>query len=354
MKVIFLSLCLTAFTIAGAPVAAVASEDAASEPARRDSELERSYWVHASLGMLTQRGYFGPTFPATAPPTREEVFNAAGMLTGPYAANRLYLIYHEEMTIADACRVFRWWREACPASVELIPTLVLRMYDRERTPVFTQEELAQLAAFFREHVHPTRLAVYDIHPKRDQGESLSVLARLYDEQLIRVGIQPDEPVQPPFVAAVQDTWSGFCHGTRNEEDWLTPGFGAQTLRRWVAARNPGRSPITWNLIVVAWDYRDTERGGYPGYDDADRNMPLPAHRNRLGAQIIRATADPQRFGGFSSDLYILHENSRSPHHDGPAGAFYQTLKRGERYDGYYADPFHEIVDIYKQLQSSND
>ena len=31
---------------------------------------ERSYWVHASLGLFTQRGYFGNGYPATEPPTR--------------------------------------------------------------------------------------------------------------------------------------------------------------------------------------------------------------------------------------------------------------------------------------------
>lgn len=93
---------------------------------------------------------------------------------------------------------------------------------------------------------------------------------------------------------MQDTWSGFCHGTRNEEDWLTPGFGSETLRGWVKQRNGAVHRTVWNLITVAWDYSATTRGGYPGYDDTEKNMPLPAGRNLLAARLIAETAGPAR------------------------------------------------------------
>jgi hypothetical protein len=99
------------------------------------------------------------------------------------------------------------------------------------------------------------------------------------------------------------------------------------------------------LIVVAWDYSATQRGGYPGYDDAAKNMPLPAGRNRLAAEEILRTA--QGLGGFSSDLLILQANSRA--HDGPT-SFYETLKRGEVYRGYYSGPFQEIINIFKAIK----
>ena len=118
----------------------------------------------------------------------------------------------------------------------------------------------------------------------------------------------------------------------------------------MTARNGGRLPVVWNLIVVAWDYAVPGRGGYPGYDDAEKNMPLPAGRNRLAQRLIREAAQPAVFGGFSSDLYILNENSRSAAHDGKEGAFYQTLKRGEEYRGYYAQPLQEIAAIYRELR----
>lgn len=310
--------------------------------------IERSFWLHASLGLFTQHGYFGPQYPPTKPPTQAQVRNAAALLTGTCAANRLYLIYHHEMPVDDCKRVFAEWREACPAEIQLVPALVLRMYDQNKTPVFTADELADLTEFFRKNIDPDRIAVYDIAPRRNAGECLELLSHAYPKGLIRLGLQPGEPLSKSFAAAVQDTWSGFCHGKDNLRDWSQPGFGAQTLRQWVTARNKGGIPVTWNLITVAWDYATTERGGYPGYDDAEKNMPLPAGRNALGGDLIRSTAEAGVFAGFSSDVYILHENSRSTAHDGRNQSFYECLKRGENYSGYYRVPFQEIISLYRQ------
>ena len=192
----------------------------------------------------------------------------------------------------------------------LVPTLVLRMYDEQQTPVFTAEQLRRLVEFFQRSINAEHVAVYDVYSNRDQGEALKILAEQYPKGLIRVGIQPDEKIGPPFVAAVQDTWSGFCHGKTNA-DWLDRGFGAETLRKWVEDRNRQSHPVAWDLIVVAWDYSATERGGYPGYDDAAKNMPLPAGRNRLAAQEILQTGRVGCVAGFSSDLLILQANSET-------------------------------------------
>lgn len=330
-----------------AAAAALGCGSAAAEPAR---PLECSYWVHASLGLLTQKGYFGPDYPASTPPTEGEVRNAARLLGEEYGANRLYLVYHQEMPETEARRVFLWWRNAAPKGVDLVPSLVLRMYDKPQTRVFTPEALDRLARFLRDELRCRELAVYDIYPNRDAADDLRLLSRHFPAGLVRLGQQPEEPILPPYSRVVQDTWSGFCHGKRNREDWEQPGFGAETLRKWVRARNAGTVPVTWNLVTVAWDYLPTDRGGFPGYDDAEKNMPLPAERNRLGLRLVREAAEARVLGGFSSDLYILNENSRSAAHDGREGAFYQTLKRGVPYRGYYGTPLHEIAALYRELQ----
>ncbi|MBI5829821.1 MAG: hypothetical protein HZB20_09860 [Chloroflexi bacterium] len=313
------------------------------------SKLERSYWLHASLASLPQRGYWGLDFPAATKPTEREIQNAARLLTGDYAANRLYLIYHNELSPADAEQMFASWRRHCPPEVEIVPTLVLCAYDKHKSEVFSTDELGRLAGFFKRTINPARIAIYDVHSGRDQGRGLATLSREFPNGVIRVGIQPDEAIAPPFVAAVQDTWSAFCHGKAND-DWQQPGFGAQTLRQWVEKRNTGRQPVAWDLVVVAWDYAATKRGEYPGYDDARKNMPLPAGRNALAAQEILRCAKREVLAGFSSDLFILHVNSRSTPHDRPSGAFYATLKRGEVYRGYYAAPFNEVTAIYRELK----
>lgn len=313
-----------------------------------DRLLERSYWVHASLASDTRRGYWGTEFPEAVAPAEHEIAHAARLLTHDYAANRLYLIYHREIPLAAAETAFAAWRKHVPTTVELIPTLVLRSYDRPQTEVFTSNELRRLAGFFRADLHSTNCAVYDIYKGRDQGPGLAVLAQAYPAGLIRVGIQPDETLAAPFTAAVADTWSAFCHATKHE-DWRRDAAGAPALQQWVAYRNQGTVRVAWDLIVVGWDYTATEQGRYPGYDDAARNLPLPAGRNELAAAEIRRVARPGVFAGFSSDLFILHVNSRHPARDGEKGAFYETLKRGEPYRGFFAAPLREVVEQFRPL-----
>lgn len=317
------------------------------------TQLERSFWLHASLDDRPSRGYWGPALPPSRSPTEEEVGNAALVLSGEYAASRLYLIYHREIPIDAAKRAFRLWRDVCPVDVEIVPTLVLKMYDAPQTPVFSEEELRNLTAFLRDTINPSQLAVYDVFPNRDQGEGLGILAAVFPTGLIRLGIQPEEELEPPFSGAVEDTWSALCLGTRNT-DWENKGFGRDLLRGWIDRRNLHRLPIAWDLIAVAWDYSATERGEYPGYDDAEKNMPLPRGRNLLAAREILNSASGDCFAGFSSDLFILHANSLTGPHDGPEGSFYRTLKRGEIYNGYYREPFHEVVSIYRLLKAGQD
>lgn len=116
------------------------------------SDLERSYWVHASLGWKPHRGYWGIDLPACSPPTEPEVRNAAQLLTRQYAANRLYLVYHKEITMLQAEQVFKWWRQHVPNEIEIVPTLVMRTYDKSQTEVFATNELRGLCAFFRQEV----------------------------------------------------------------------------------------------------------------------------------------------------------------------------------------------------------
>ncbi|MDZ4403869.1 hypothetical protein [Prosthecobacter sp.] len=312
------------------------------------AKLERSFWLNASLA-VPKLGYWGTSFAPPEAPTSTEITNAARMLIERANPNRLYLIHHHELPVAETKRIFRDWRKACPASVEIVPALVLKMYDKATTPVFTAAELDELLTFFKTEIHAERIAVYDVLPKRDQGAGLHAMAKQFPKGLIRVGLQPDEPLDAPFTAAVEDTWSGFCHGLTNE-DWQDRGFGRDTLRKWVSLRNEQTKPIAYDLIVVAWDYANTKRGEYPGYDDAHKNMPLPAGRNRLAVDEILANAKPSVLSGFSADLLIIELNSETPQHDGN-DSFYKTLKAGRNYEGYYAKPWQEVCEAFKAFSS---
>ncbi len=314
----------------------------------RVAKLERSFWVHASLATDTRRGYWGPSFAEAKPPTEAEVRRAARAICGGYHANRLYLVYHGDIARGAAVRVFGWWRQACPNSVEIVPTFVLRMYDQATTPVFGQAEAAGLFADIRKAAQAARGAVFDVYPNRDQGPALAALVRAFGGNALRVGIQPGEKAGAEVRAAVQDTWSGFCDG-RADADWRAPRRGAEMLRKWVEERNAGTLPIAWDLIAVAWDYLPTKTGEYPGYDDAAKNMALPAGRNMAAARLILDAAKPEVLAGLSSDLTILEANSKHAAQDGEAGAFYACLRAGRRYAGKYAAPLDEIGAIYGAL-----
>ena len=318
--------------------------------AKEIKALERSFWLHASLGASIVKGYWAKDAPVGPLPTEDQIRCASKLLVEHYGANRLYLVYHNEATPAEFGSLLRLWRRASPGSVELVPTLVLRRYDKDQGQVFSTQEVGEVCAIVRRELKPGAVAVYDVLPNRDQGQALDVLAREFAGKLIRVGIQPEEEIRSPFVGAVQDTWSGLCHGKTNE-DWLSPGFGADMLHKWVRARNSQTRPIAWDLVAVAWDYSTTQRGEYPGYDDALKNMPLPAERNRLAAREVLAAAESKVLAGFSSDFVILDANSRSPNRDGPSRSIYECLKRGETYRGCFGKPLEEIAAIYRDLRS---
>lgn len=236
----------------------------ASTSAADTRPLERSFWVHASLGTFTQKNWFGLDYPTTPLPNRAEVENATRVLAQDFAANRLYLVYHRELPVEDGRQLFTWWHESCPKDVEIVPALVLWMHDKARSAVFAADELAAFADFPQDRINGRHLAIDDIAVRGRPADALTDLTRRFPQGLIRIGLQPGESLAAPFVQRVADTWSALCHGRDNTHDWQQPGFGAATLRGWVAARNSGLHPVAWNLVTVAWDYSCTDRGGYPG------------------------------------------------------------------------------------------
>jgi hypothetical protein len=309
--------------------------------------LERSYWIHATLGASLVKGYWAKQAAVGSLPCEYEIRNAMRLLRTYYGASRLYLIYHNEVPIRDFVETYRIWQVASAGAVDLVPTFVLRSYDKEQREVFSCQEMMELCKELKK-LGVRQVAVYDVLPNRDQGQNLALLLREFPEGIIRVGIQPDESVTSPFTKVVEDTWSALCHGKTNR-DWASPGFGSETLVKWIHIRNAQNVPVVWDLVAVAWDYEATQRGEYPGYDDARKNMPLPAGRNRLAARQILAQAKKTVLAGFSSDLLIVEANSRGGKRDPDGQTLYQCLKNGVIYAGYFSRPLDEIASIYRDL-----
>ena len=111
------------------------------------AKLRRILWLHASLAVNRTARIWGTEFPACPAPADQEIHNAAGQLTGQFAVDRLYLIYHHEMPLEAAERVYTQWRLHCPAHVQIVPALLLRMYDPRQSTVFTPDELRRFVEF---------------------------------------------------------------------------------------------------------------------------------------------------------------------------------------------------------------
>lgn len=322
---------------------------ALASPQKIDTRwLERSYWIHASLTVRADRGYWGATYARPQAPTAEEIKRAAHTLCDKYGANRLYLIMHNELTIEDAERCLLAWHAGAPRAVQIVPTFVLRMYDHDITPVYTSAEIHRLCTFAKTRIGVRMAAVYDVYPRRNQGACLATLREEFPNAVVRVCVQPGESLEGGWRSAVEDTWSAMCEG-RTNADWASPGFGKETLLKWIGERSGEGPTVAWDLIAIAWDYKPTARGTYPGYDDASLNMPLPAGRNALAADLVLRSAEPARLAGFSSDLFIVQANSLSGKHDGPGHTFYEALRSGQPYTGFFAEPLNEIATIYHRL-----
>lgn len=294
--------------------------------------LERSFSLHASLDSRLEQN---ATLPAATAPTEHQIQTAARLLTFDFAANRLYLIYQKEISLTEAEHVFRAWRQACPAEVEVVPALVLRAHGTKRAEIFNPTELRTLLAFFKSDINPAHLAL--LNAPADESATSRLLSDQYGGRLIRLGLQPDEPLSAPFDSGVADASSALCRGASNDE-WQETGFGREMLRKSIQARNAAAAHMTWDLAIAS--------------DDVSANhAPAPVGRDALGAAEILHFATPNLLGGFSTDLARLQRDSRPLAHDGGGYCIYEMLKRGQVYVGFYAKPFHEVVKIYQTLRA---
>jgi len=324
----------------------VVSAFASSEPEQL-KHLERSFSVHASLAALPQNGSWDTNFPSLDSPNENQIHNAARLLTQDYNANRLYLIYQKEIPLVEAERVFQMWRTACPSEIELVPALMLNGGSTNQPELFSPLEIRRLSEFFKHEVNPNRIAVFCSH--RANEVSLSALQTNFGTGLIRLGLQPSDKLQAPFSGAVAHTWSAFCSGQSNEE-LQRDASGLEALRKWIDVRNEQPIPVVWSLGIVGCNLSKTANDTLPVHDDPERNAPVASGRNATVFSELLQRTGRGTFGGFNADLQALQLSSGAVSHDGSGYSFYEMLKRGQLYVGYYARPFLEIVNAYGSLR----
>lgn len=329
--------------------------------------FELSYWIDIDLRLNNGRGYWHPA-DACLPdslPSEGHVRNACRALARRYRGDKLYVVYHRQFEWPDARRVWGWWkRYGAEEGLTVVPTVVLENYANPSSLNFTDTEIGEIAGWCLAEMHTDEFGVYDVYIRQQPGSvqdrQMARLKARFGDKLVRLGLQPGEPLNTNCVAGVEDTWTAECQGLTNTW-WEEPApeagpdlYGRRLLESWAEERRDGESRhIVWDLIPVAWDYDNPpDAYGYvcPG-DDALINDPPPAGRlelcHRAIASVYPDGLRTEKFGGYSCDLHILAANSAGKPE---RPAFYDRLRNDLPYIGYFAPALEQVATIYDRLR----
>lgn len=335
-----------------------------------DEQFELSYWVDIDVNHNNGRGYWFnvDNKPEDVVPTEQDIKNSCQGLAEVYHGDKVYVTYHRQFEIEKAKQVFLHWKKyGSQYGLEVVPTVVLESYATPTMLNFSNAELVSLAQWCAENVNQSEFGIYDVYVRQSIGSvqdlQLTEIKSKTSLNLVRVGIQPGEKMNSYFNSGVQDTWSAECQGITNEL-WENPRYyngtnkyGRKLLQEWVAERIAGESrKMIWNLIPVAWDYDaplDPFGYSFPG-DDALINDPPVEGRLALSKKYIlswyhQGTSN-RLFGGFSCDLHILEANSYGKPE---RPSFYEQLRKGLPYTGYFSAAMNEVAEVYKSLEKNS-
>lgn len=333
-------------------------------------DIELSYWVDIDMIGYHRRGYwyhYSQHSSETLPPD-SYIKNGVKMLVETYKANLLYVFYHRQFEIESAKKIFLKWKDAAAEyNVKLVPTVLLQDYSNYSVPAnsnmnFTDEELIDLAKWCQENF-TQEFGIFDVYTRQSGGSlqdvQLTKLREAIGDNLVFVGFQPGVMLSNHFKRAVEDTWTAECQGNTNDL-WSNPlggqNVGKKLLDTWVLDRVRFESrPITWDLIPVAWDYEETTAKDQYGYicpgDNALYNDPPIPGRLKLSKDAIFSHYEGgwknERLGGLSCDLTILQANSSGCGKD--KTDFYEAIRVGKVYQGYFASAMDEIAEVYQAV-----
>ena len=344
--------------------------DTPKETVVTSDDIELSYWVDIDMIGYHRRGYwytYSQHSSEIVPPD-SYIENGVKMLVETYKANLLYIFYHRQFEIEAAKKVFLKWKEAAEGyNVKLVPTVLLQDYSNTTTPAnstmnFTDAELIDLAKWFQENFGE-EVGIFDVYTRQSGGSlqdvQLTKLKEAIGDNLVFVGFQPGVNLSQHFKRAVEDTWTAECQGNTNDL-WSNPiggqNVGKKLLDNWVLERVRFESrPITWDLIPVAWDYEETTAKDQYGYvcpgDNALYNDPPIIGRLKLSKDAIFSHYEGgwrnKRLGGLSCDRTSLQANSSGCRKD--KTDFYEAIRVGKVYEGYFASAMNEIAEVYEEV-----
>ncbi len=329
--------------------------------------FERSYWIDIDLRHNNGRGYWKNYTQLNEDqiPTSTEIQNACKILSKELNGNKLYVTYHRQFELSKAKSVLSLWKKhGAKYGLTIVPTIVLEDYSDKPKMNFNDNELLDLGKWSMKNINANEFGIYDVYIRQAEGSKqdiqMKTLRNTIGDKLVRVGLQPGEQLNKHMVAGVEDTWTAECQGLTNQL-WEFPKevngnkkFGRLLLEDWVMERISGEEKrIVWNKIPVAWDYdKPVDPLGYvcPG-DDALINDPPIKGRLDLCDQYIsnmyKKHNVPYKFYGYSCDLHILEANSYGKPEE---PSFYETLRKGETYKGYFSNAMKEVSAIYQRYK----
>ncbi len=260
-------------------------------------------------------------------------------------------------------KVFLIWKKyGDEHGLTIVPTIVLESYAKLEKLNFTDVEIAALAKWSLGNIQPVEFGIYDVYvrhaPGSKQDVQLSMLRKVIGNRLIRVGLQPGEVLNKNMAGGVEDTWTAECQGLTNDL-WENPvmikgsdKFGRKLLEEWVMERiNGDDRRIVWDKIPVAWDYdKPVDSLGYvcPGDDALINDPPIKGRIELCDNYISKWYKDNKaehKFFGYSCDLHILEANSYGKPE---RPSFYQQIKNGFPYTGYFSEGMREIAAVYSK------
>lgn len=332
-----------------------------------EGDFERSYWIDIDVRHNNGRGYWHNLSDRAVDtvPTEKEIENSCIALSNTYQANKLYVTYHRQFELEDAKKVFSLWKKyGDQHGLNIVPTVVLQSYAKEEKLNFTDEEIISFVQWSLENINSNEFGIYDVYIRHQDGGiqdlQLAAIHAAVGKKLVRVGLQPGEPLNQYMIAGVEDTWTAECQGITNEL-WENPltvngtnNYGKNLLKEWIMERINGEDRrIVWNKIPVAWDYDEpVDSLGYicPGDDALINDPPLKGRIelcDKYISQWYKENNAMQKFFGYSCDLHILEANSYGKPE---RPSFYEQLRKNEEYKGYFGEAMKEIAGVYARYK----
>ena len=326
----------------------VANEAAFAAAADAVSSSERSA-VHPTLAytvdiVVGHDVYFRPQ------PLHHDISEVVGVLANNYGANTLYVVYAGQQSFDDAVILFMLWdRIAKQYDVRMIPVVslvnntfgmehpeyVLGPIDRSGLGMIMDPRKPEVIAAYRDFVgklesaiHPEVIGIFEFNDY-SIARSVGTIPNLPDQVLANWIQELARETKARLAMTFQQPWGVGLPWLDGIEKISLDTYGFLRDAQWDALDAYCRRSVSFYREVDADLIILDDYGGK-----------LEGWRQRKAAEVF------QRAGvtGLNMDLMIISAVAW----DQKGEDFWRDLLDDGRYDGFYADAFDEVVEIYRE------